>query len=128
MVYEHIFVKENNKNDLKDRLEKLLQTNFEEHESSYWGTYYISESVENIGSIKIVDNFVGEGWQYEEYKNSPIVIFLNGVKDNDNVLKKILMNEELVDKVLISDVESGKFVREYIYEDGNKILISEDVY
>lgn len=127
MIFEEILIKENDMNYVKNRLEKLLKIKFEEHESSYLGIYYISRSKENIDSIKIVNNFVDEDWQYEEYKDCPIIISLNKVEDEDNVLKKIILNENFVKKVLISEVETGKYTREYIYENGKRILVSERI-
>lgn len=124
-VYQEILIKENDMIYVKERLEKLLKIKFEEHESSYLGVYYISKNVEKISSIKIVNNFIDEDWQYVEYKDCPIIISLNDVEDEDDVLKQILLNENFVEKVLISEVESGKYSRKYMYEDGKKILISE---
>lgn len=123
MIFQKILLLESDILHVKNILEKLLNVEFIEHESSFWGIYYMSKEIDGIEDIEIKNNYVDEEWQEDEFKDCPIIIYLNGVQSDVETLNFILKKlDKSVKAVFISDVQN-EYCKKYSYLDGEKVLL-----
>jgi len=125
MTNINILIKERDMKKIQSTLEQLLDIQFENRESSYWGEYCICKKLNTMKSIQIQYNYVDEDWQFEEFKDCPIVVNLNDILEGDDSFRKILDNVNSIERVFINEVKYNAYHRKYIYQDGRKELIWE---
>lgn len=109
---------------VRDDLERVLQVHFDLHDSSYWGEYFLAK-LPDSQKIKIGFNYVDEDWREEEYKEYPILLELNRLKNLEEVMDKINSHFDYLIPIRKEEIESGNFVKSYIFVDGKPTLISE---
>lgn len=128
MIYQVILLFENDILYVKEKLEKLLNIKFEMHDSGYWGIYYLNRTqIDKFEDIEIKDNFVDDDWQFDEDTDCPLVVYLNGVKDNEDTLNIIIDDlQESIKKVLITEMTDID-IKKYLYVNKEKILINTKI-
>lgn len=128
MIYIEILIKDKDMKKIQLELEQMFSVEFEERESSYWGEYCICKNFNTMKSMEIKYNYVDDDWQYEEFKNCPIIIYLNQILEEDICFQKILDKVDSVESVFITDVKRNVYYRKYSYQNNQKILIWEKIY
>ncbi|PAD66435.1 hypothetical protein CHH83_24045 [Bacillus sp. 7586-K] len=122
--YVKIGIKIDDLDRVTNDLEELLGVNFTKHESSYWGLYnlvHLSES-ENI---KIGYNFVDDDWREEDYKDCPLILELNNLKQPEEMVDIVCNNLSYVIPLYMRVINPGVSFKDYIFENGYTKLVYE---
>ncbi|MGA8942681.1 MAG: hypothetical protein WB502_08175 [Thermoactinomyces sp.] len=113
---------------VKSDLEKVLNVEFELHESSYWGEYYIRR-LPDFGEIRVGYNYVDEDWRERNFREYPVLIELNELENLQEVMKAIkekLPYAKLIrKKELVPKGKSRIKRKEYLFINDKPLLISE---
>lgn len=123
-IYITYGVVNNDLEAIKKSLEKVLNIEFELHESSYWGEYYIWRSPD-FEEIRISYNFVDEDWLERNFREYPVLIHLSELKKLDEIMhtiKKELSHFKLIRK---TEIIPGVKSKEYLFINDKPLLISE---
>lgn len=105
-------------------LQNLLHICFEEHESSYWGEYHVAQLSETE-SIRLIDNFIDDDWQEEEFKEYPLLLELNRVNEPEKLLHLLCENLPYISLLYLDEIDAKVSSRRYVLENGNFKLIHE---
>ncbi|GLS05341.1 hypothetical protein GCM10007860_24920 [Chitiniphilus shinanonensis] len=104
-------------------LEDILNVQFQPHQSDFWGDYFIANN-ENKGNYRLIQNFYAGEWHQENHKECPWLLEINDLESFD-FLFSILIKKQEVKFLSRSEIESKKWMRRYLYEDGKFQIIEE---
>ncbi|MFP3885084.1 hypothetical protein U8V97_06405 [Priestia filamentosa] len=107
--------KDNIHNITKD-LQSILNVHFEEHESSYWGEYNVAILSEKE-NIRITYNYVDEDWQEEDFKQYPLLLKLNRVKEPEKIMNLLCSKLSYVTPLYLEEIEARVGRRKYYDSD-----------
>lgn len=115
------------KNDIKNvtkDLENILNVKFEEHESSYWGEYNVA-NISEKEKVKITYNYVDEDWQEEEFKEYPLLLELNRMRDPEKMMGKLCESLDYITPLYLKVVEARVYTKKYYFINGRFELVDE---
>lgn len=109
---------------VKDILENLFGTSFEEHDSDYRGEYIITK-LPTSEEIKVGLNYIDDDWREEDYKQCPLFIELINPQNPEEITKCICDNVRNPIPIRMREFEPNSYVKNYIFNNGKFCLTSE---
>lgn len=125
-IFDHYGIEINDAIAMAQKLTSVLGIKFSPHESSFWGEYFLGD-IEGAGNIRIISNFHDGDWHEEDYMKYPLLLEVNEVT-YPNEIMNIISKIKGVDFLYRSEVEGGKWIRRYKYEDGNFHKVGENIF
>nr|WP_174505713.1 hypothetical protein [Acinetobacter sp. Marseille-Q1620] len=126
-VYDLYGINSDDEMQVIKQLTALLGVEFEPHESSFWGDYYRANSLEE-GNFRLIENYfeAENDWHYCDYKEFIWILEVNAVNNMNDIFNKLLCEKKIsISFLQRSEVEPLKFVRNYIFENGEFKMIQE---
>lgn len=105
-------------------LQNILNLHFEKQESSYWGEYTAAQLSEKE-SIRLIYNYVDNDWQEEEFKEYPLLLELNRLKELEEIMFLLCDKLSYIIPLYLDEIEAKVSSKRYIYQNGQFKLVYE---
>ncbi|CAH1199317.1 hypothetical protein PAECIP111893_01310 [Paenibacillus plantiphilus] len=110
-------------NDLRN----LLQINFSEHESSYWGIYNLAK-LSDSEEIKLGFNYVDDDWREEDHTDCPLILELNCLQQAEETMNLLCDKLSYLVPLYMKEIDSEISSKKYIFEKSQPKLVYEHFY
>lgn len=121
-IYDLYGFKDEHIEKTKNKIEKAINADFNEHESSFYGIYYLLK-IENI-QYKIYENFDGNDFHQDDHKDYTILLNID-YSDRHPIPLSKLKDDDLGYMLLRRTVIDEKLIKIYSVKDNNLTLKAE---